>query len=253
MVQKISKKESVQLAKQRLKLLLKPLGFQPFPRSTNRFVRVRDEFIDEIYLYSAHHRYTKLDCYIHSCFAPFAWLQCDEERLWRAAKKPASDLTWNTNLLLEDGLDYFETVWRDVVCAIECYILPEMEDMTIETFLSRQVLPSENTQELFLAYQTIDLKGPCSVCNPKAAGHGIELWRLGRFEEGVPYMIFARQSYRTQLAGCEQEAKDVWHRQFMELALLEKLLSLWECKEGDWQLAIQQQINQIAADWVTYM
>lgn len=66
-------------------------------------------------------------------------------------------------------------------------------------------------------------------------------------------MIFARQSYRTQLAGCEQEAKDVWHRQFMELALLEKLLSLWECKEGDWQLAIQQQINQIAADWVTYM
>jgi len=246
------KKECAKLAQKHLKTLLKPLGFQLYPHSTNRFVRVRDEFIDEICLYNAKLAYIKLEYYIRSRFAPFAWLRCDEERLWRVAKKPTSDLTWHTDLLREGGLDYFERVWRDVAYALEHCVLPEMENMTIETFLSRQVLHSENVQDLFLAYKTIDLKEPCSICCPDAAGHGIELWRLGRFDEGIPYLRYAQRSYHAQLADCEPEFRNVWQRQFKELALLEELLSLWERKEGDWMLAIQQRINQIAIDWIMY-
>ena len=85
MEKKITKKESVQLIKKRLKIFLKPLGFQLYPRSTDRFVRVRDKFIDEIYIYHARRIYVKIEYYIRSRSAPFAWLQCDEERLWRAA------------------------------------------------------------------------------------------------------------------------------------------------------------------------
>lgn len=253
MEQKIKKKEGVQLAQKQLKAFLNPLGFRLYPHSANRFLRVRDAFIDEISLYIADRKYIKLDYYIHSRFAPFAWLKCDEERLWRTAKKPASDLFWRTDLLLECGLAYFETVWRDVVCALERHILPEMENMTIEAFLSRFVLHSENMQALFLAYETIDLKKTCSVCNSEAAGYGIELWRMGRFDEGALYLNFALQSYRVQLTDCEQEDRVVWHRQFMELALLEELLSLWERKEENWMLAIQQRINQVAVDWIKYI
>lgn len=253
MEKKITKKESVQLIKKRLKIFLKPLGFQLYPRSTDRFVRVQDKFIDEIYIYHARRIYVKIEYYIRSRSAPFAWLQCDEERLWRAAKKPASDLTWHTDLLWENGLGYFETVWRDVTCAFEQCILPEMENMTIDTFLSRQMRHDENMQVLFLAYETIDLEKPCAICSPQAAAHGILLWHLGRFEEGVPYLNYARQSYHAQLANCEPELREVFHRQFLELALLEELLSLWECKEENGMLAIQQRLNRLADDWVMYI
>jgi len=150
----LSKKESVQLAKQHLKELLQPLGFRTFPRAAHRFVRAREEFIDEIFLYTAPGRLMKLDCYIRARHAPFAWLLCDEERLWRAAGKPVSELYWQTAFLLERGAEYWEAVWRDAARALERCVLPEMEAMTTESFLSRL---SRNSEEgLFLAYQTID-------------------------------------------------------------------------------------------------
>ena len=46
----ILKKEAVRIVKKRFKELLKPLGFQPYPHSTTRFVRVREEFVDEVRL-----------------------------------------------------------------------------------------------------------------------------------------------------------------------------------------------------------
>lgn len=67
------------------------------------------------------------------------------------------------------------------------------------------------------------------------------------------HLNFALQSYRVQLTDCEQEDREVWHRQFMELALLEELLSLWERKEDNWMLAIQQRISQVAVDWIKYV
>jgi len=245
----LSKKESVQLAKGHLKEFLQPLGFRTFPRAAHRFVRAREEFIDEFFLYTAPRRLMKLDCYIRARSAPFAWLRCDEERLWRAAGKPVSELSWKTVLLLERGTEYWETVWRDVARALGRCVLPEMEAMTTEAFLSRL---SQNSEEgLFLAYQTIDLEQPRPVCAPMAAGYGIELWHLGQFEEGASYLRYAREGYRAQMADCGQE--DVWRRQFMELALIEDLLSHWEGEEEGWMEAVRQRIGQVAADWVKYM
>jgi len=245
----LSKKESVQLAKQHLRELLKPLGFRTFPRAAHRFVRAREEFIDEISLYSAPGRLMKLDCYIRARHAPFAWLCCDEERLWRAAGKPVSELYWQTAFLLERGGEYFEAVWRDVARALERCVLPEMEAMTVEAFFSR--LSQNSGDGLFRAYQTINLEQPQPVCAPMAAGCGIELWRLGRFEAGVPYLRYAREGYRAQLADCGQE--DVFRRQLMELALIEDLLSHWERKEEGWMEAVRQRIDQVVADWMQYV
>jgi len=249
-MEQLTKRESVQLAKKRLKEFLQPLGFRTVPRAARRFVRAREEWIDEIILYTARYcRLMKLDCYIHARCAPFAWLRCDEERLWRAAGKPVSDLCWQTVFLLERGTVYWEAVWRDVARALERCVLPEMEAMTTEAFLSRLLRPSE--EGLFLAYQTIDLEQPRPVCAPMAAGYGIELWRLGRFGEGAPYLRLAQEGYRAQLAGCGQE--DVRRRQFMELDLIEELLSLWERKEEGWMGAVRQRIEQAAADWMRYL
>jgi len=84
-----------------------------------------------------------------------------------------------------------------------------------------------------------------------AAGCGIELWRLERFGEGAPYLRYAQEGYHAQLTDCGQE--DVYRRQFMELALIEDLLSLWERKEEGWTEAVRQRIGQVAADWIKYM
>ena len=49
----ILKKDGVKIVKKRFKELLKPLGFQPYPHSSTRFIRVREDFIDEVRLDTA--------------------------------------------------------------------------------------------------------------------------------------------------------------------------------------------------------
>ena len=241
MENKLTVSKGRQLAQKRLKVFLQPLGFQSRPRPYKRFLRAREEWIDEISFYTDR-IHGKVLCYIFPRFAPLTWLQCDRERLWRAEGKPASDLNWDYIRLLDEGPDYFEAVWRDIVHALERRVLPQMEQMTADRFLSRQSQPGSDTGDLFLPYrnQAIDLRHRSLSCDPIAAGHGMELWHLGRFDEGVPYLRFAQEGYHAQLAGLAPEERETFRKQYLELALLDELLALWEHQEGDWKQAIRK-------------
>lgn len=254
MENKLTVSKGRQLAQKRLKLFLQPLGFQSRPRPYKRFLRAREEWIDEISFYTDR-IHGKVLCYIFPRFAPLTWLQCDRERLWRAEGKPASDLNWDYIRLLDEGPDYFEAVWRDIVHALERRVLPQMEQMTADRFLSRQSQPGSDTGDLFLPYrnQAIDLRHRSLSCDPIAAGHGMELWHLGRFDEGVPYLRFAQEGYHAQLAGLAPEERETFRKQYLELALLDELLALWEHQERDWKQAIRRKLDQTAADWSMYV
>lgn len=252
---KFTIKEGRQLAQKRLKAFLQPLGFRSYPRPYKRFLRAREEWIDEISFYSDR-IHGEIVCYLFPRFAPFTWLKCDRERLWRTEGKPVSGLNWDYVRLLDEGLDYFEAVWRDITRALERRVLPQMERMTADTFLSRQTRPGSDMEDLFLPYgdQVLNLRNSIAAgCNPIAAGHGMELWHLGRFEEGAAYLQFARKGYQAQLADLAPEEREIFHKRFTELALLEELLALWEHKEDDWELAIRRKLDQTAADWSMYV
>ena len=81
----------------------------------------------------------------------------------------------------------------------------------------------------------------------------MELWHLGRFDEGVPYLQFAQRGYHSQLSKIAPEEREIFQKRFIELALLEELLALWEHKERDWELAIRKKLDQIAVDWSMYV
>ena len=128
----IIKKDATQLIRKRLKEMLKPLGFQPHPKTKTILVRIREEMIDEIAL--------RTDGYhLEPCFlmyyrkAPFADVHVDLGSLWRFMKEQediSTQLIWYgefpkgtlKNYYYKTG--YFEKVWQEVKLALESYILP---------------------------------------------------------------------------------------------------------------------------------
>lgn len=118
--------------------------------------------------------------------------------------------------------------WRDVARALERKVLPQMEQITADRFLSRQSQPGNDTGDLFLPYrnQAIDLRHRSLSCDPIAAGHGMELWHLGRFDEGVPYLRFAQEGYHAQLAGLAPEERETFRKQYLERLFW---TSCWHC------------------------
>ena len=129
----ILKKDGVRLVRKRLKELLKPLDFQV--HGTNRLLRIRENFIDEINLDTAGYHLEPFYC-IYYRSAPFTRLCCDKYRLWRTAKMETP--YWSCEIPPDGGpysykADHFEAVWRDVSRALEQYVLPHMEALTPET------------------------------------------------------------------------------------------------------------------------
>lgn len=254
----ILKKKGVSLVKKRLKELLKPLGFQAYPRSTTRLVRVRDLFIDEIRLDTAGYHLDINYC-IYCRYAPFAGLKCDAGRLWRTTQAHIkTHLFWACEIPSSGGPyyykpKYFEAVWQDVVLVLKQYILPQMEAMTEKQFHSRMLKDGPNDNDFFRAYRTVYFSDPYFSCNDEAAVYGVGQWRLGNYEEGLPYLEFARKKHRTWLTGHEQDTKHSYLCRAMALALMDKLIVLWENKGEGWEVAIQEQIGQISENWFDYM
>lgn len=254
----ILKKEGVKIVKKRLRELLKPLGFQPYPHSTTRLVRVRENFIDEVSLDTGgYHLDAAYFIYLRS--APFARLTCDRGRLWRTTKEHITTyLQWDCKIPPEGGPYYyqpahFEAVWQDVACVLERDLLPQMEEMTEEVFLSRLLGNRGNDRDFFLPYNIVSLTAPYYPGTPETAVYGVSLWRLGHYEEGVPYLTFAREKYRNWLATYEPEDNHFYRWHVTMLDLLDGLLSLWENQEENWETQVQELLNQIAVDWIKYM
>lgn len=256
----ILKKEAVKIVKKRFKELLKPLGFQTYPHSTTRFMRVREDFIDEVRLdtWGSH-----LDAayYIYLRTAPFAWLHCDRGRLWRTTKEHISThLFWECKMPTNGGswyykTEHFEAVWQDIAYVLQNHILPQMEDMTEEVFVSRLLERSMSDSDFFLAHQTVSLEYLYYPGTPEAAIYGVALWRLGKYEEGAVYLTYARQKYHDWLKTYEQELDDshfyLCHIRTTEL--LDELMSLWENRPENWQVLAQERISRIKEDWIEYL
>ena len=104
----ILKKEAVKIVKKRFKELLKPLGFQPYPHSTTRFMRVRANFIDEVRLDTEGY-HLNADYFIYLRYAPFTRLHCDKGRLWRTTPEHISThLAWYCEIPPEGGPWYYK-------------------------------------------------------------------------------------------------------------------------------------------------
>lgn len=254
----ILKKKDVQLVRRRLKELLKPFGFQTHPHSTNRLVRVREDFIDEISLDATGYH---LDpCYYtYSYSAPFAWLKCDQGRLWRTAKENiTTHLAWHCTIPPEGGPYYytpehFEAVWQDIVYVLEHHILPQMVNMTTEKFLSRLVDHSSDDRDLFRPHRRVSFTDLYFTCMSEAAVYGVEMWRQQKYEEGVPYLVFAQTGYRSWMALDEHENAPFYPQYALILSLLDELMSIWKNKDENWTLLAQERIRQIAVNWEDYI
>ena len=254
--ERILKKDGVRLARRRLKELLKPLGFQP--HGTNRLRRARERFIDEIQLDTAGYHLEPL-YHIYYRSAPFTRLYGDLYRIWRAAgvKTPY----WSCVIPPEGGPYYYETelfeaVWRDVSRILERHVLPCMEAMTPEQFLSLLVTHTISDRDLFrpqdLACSSSPYPGWAGVS--EAASYGVGMWRMERYEEGLPYLAFARERYRAWLETYAHERDDsqFYRRQALTLELLERLLAPYEKKRPGWAAAAQRNIDQVEQNWADY-
>ncbi len=198
----ILKKDGVRLVRKRFKDFLKPLGFQA--HSANRFFRARENFIDEIQLdTSGYHLAPSYHIYYRP--APFTRLSCDMYRLWRTAQMDSP--YWSCEIPPDGGpysykLKHFERVWQDVSRALERCLLPCMEAMTPETFLSLLTINRQSDADLFRPANLVNLKPfyPGWPGTPEAAVYGVGMWRSGKYEEGVPYLTYAQKEYHANAA-----------------------------------------------------
>ena len=82
-----------------------------------------------------------------------------------------------------------------------------MEAMTEKQFLSRMLKDGADDCDFFRAYRTVHFSDPYFSCNDQAAVYGVGQWLYGNYEEGLPYLEFARKKHRTWLTGHEQDTR----------------------------------------------
>lgn len=253
--ERILKKDGVRLVRKRLKELLKPLGFQP--HSTNRLRRAREHFIDEIDLDTAGYHLDPL-YHIYYRSAPFTRLYGDLYRIWRTAQVKTP--YWSCEIPSEGGpyyykAEYFEAVWQDVSRILERHVLPYMEALTPEKFLSLLVTHTSSDSDFFRPQNLACFSSPYPGWPgvSEAASYGVGLWRMERYEEGVPYLAFARERYRAWLETNKGEDPQFCRARAAVLELLDRLLTPYERKRPGWTTAAQREIDQIELNWTDYI
>lgn len=258
----ITKKDAVKLVRKRLKELLKPLGFQPYLKNINSLTRVREEFIDEVSLRTDGTHLTP--CFrIYYRKAPFASVYVDlvNGSLLHVMKKQeqiATNLWWNVNIP-QNGpyyykTEHFEEVWKDVSLALERYILPYMDAMSVEKLLSFMVKPQwreDGEEEIFRVYPIVFFRDKYFACMNQAAVYGVGMWIAERYAEGLPYIIFAQNKYREHIRPHELE-KELFE-EGRALGVLDKLIDIYECKPEELKDTVRQLTGMISANWMDYI
>ena len=131
------------------------------------------------------------------------------------------------------------------------HILPQMEAMTPETFLPRLLQRSPDDQDLFVSYSTVHFDALYFDCMSEAAAYGVGMWRMDKYEEGIPYLTFAQQKYREWLTGHEENP---FHRSYvLTLELMDRLLALWAKGRPCWAPVAQKRLDQVELNWADYM
>ncbi len=258
----IIKKDAVKLVRKRLKELLKPLGFQPHPKERNRLMRVREELIDEVSLRTDGTHLTP--CFhIYYRKAPFTSLYVDlvNNSLWRVMKAQEQiepHLWWNVEIPMEGPyyykLEHFEAVWKDVVLALERYILPYMDAMSVEKLLDFMVNPQrrpDGEKEIFRVSQIVVFCDIYFACMDQAAVYGVGMWLAGEYAKGLPYIIFAMNKYREHMRPHMQEME-----QFNEgrvLGVLDAMMAVYETRPEQLKEKVVQLTDKISENWADYM
>ncbi len=255
----IIKKEAVKLVRKRLKEMLRPLGFQPHPKEKNRLMRVREELIDEVSLRTD-------GSHLEPCFhiyyrkAPFTSVYVDlvNGSLWRVMKErePISTYLWWNVEIPDKGsyyykTEYFEEVWKDVVLALENYILPYMDAMNVEKLLSSMVKDNRREEDFFQVYPIVFFSDKYFACMSQAAVYGVGMWTMGKYTEGLPYIIFAQNKYREHIRPYEQEKEQFTEGRILEV--LDTLMDIYERKPQELKETIQHLTDMISANWMDYM
>lgn len=255
----INKKEAVKIVRARLKEMLKPFGFQPHQKEKNCFVRVRKELIDKISLRTDG---THLEPCFHIYYrkAPFASIFVDlvNGSLWhvmKARENISTYLRWNVEIPEKGSYYYkaehFEEVWKDVVLALERYILPYMDAMSVEKLLSFMVKYNRQEEDIFRVQSIVFFSDKYFACMGQAAVYGVGMWIAENYAEGLPYIIFAQNKYREHIRPHEQEKE-----QFTEgrvLVVLDTLIDIYERRPKELKDTIQNLANKISANWTDYM
>lgn len=254
----VLKRDGQKIIKKRLQNLLKPYGFQPYPHSATRLVRIREEFIDELAIVADMFGF-KISSYIYLRHAPIVTLECLQARLFKVARERgeiSTQLFWHCEIPEEGPWYYpaeqFEAIWQDETFMLKQYVLPQIDEMSIEKFLSR--LQKRDNNDIFWAEYTVSFKSTTSISAANAAlAYGIGLLQLDQSEEAVSYFVFARQVYKSLITKAMQDDAPFGEMLCKLLTLVENLLSLKESNEKEWAVLAKICIEQIAADWASYM
>lgn len=257
----IIKREAVRLVRNRLKELLKPLGFKPHPRVKNRLMRVREELIDEVNLrQDGYHLEPRFCMYYRK--APFAGLHLDNGSLWRVMKERediSADLRWDVEFPKGElryyhyKTEHFEKVWQEVKLALEYYILPYMNAMSVEKLLSLMVRGSTLDEDFFEPHRTVFFSDMYFSCMSEAAVYGVGMWILEKYTEGLPYIIFAQNKYREWMRPYEQETEHFYKRHGCTLEVMDTLIDIHERKPWELKSTIQHLTDMVSTNWMDYM
>ena len=256
--EKITKKKGVQIVKKRFKELLKSFDFYPYHNSTIQFVRVRDKFIDRVFI-DTYGYHLDVEYFIYPRCAPFVWLRGDSGRIYRTAKEEIStSLFWECEFAPNScaafySVSHLEEVWKDVSHVFEKFVLPQMDAMTDEIFSSRLLNYSNNDKEFFLPYHTAGLDYDFFPGSDASATYAVEMWHFGKYEEGLPYLIYADKKYKEWVEEREYEDTHQYHSIVKIMELLDALLSLYESKKDGWTLEAQQLIDEVSQEWPRYI
>lgn len=261
----IIKKDAVALVRKRLKEMLKPIGFQPHPKSKGRLIHIReDDLIEEVTL--------RTDGYhLEPCFfmyyrkAPFASLYVDlvNGSLWRVMEereKRSIYLRWNVEFPKKPEqknyyypTEHFEEVWQDVKLALERYILPYMKSMTVEKLLSFMIKGSRQDDDYFEAHNIVRFSDKYFTCLSEAAVYGVGMWIAEKYVEGLSYIIFAQNKYREWTRNHDQKCEDpMYHCYQRILEMLDTIVDIYERKPQELRATVQTLTDQIATNWVEY-
>lgn len=255
---RIKKTEALKLVRKRLKEMLKPLGFVTHPRSKVCLVRVRGELIDVVGLRTdGCHLEPSISVYYAP--APFESADLDVIRLWSFMEEKeniTTRLMWEC-IITENGYYYetehFETVWQEIAFTLEQYVLPCMELLTVERFLSFMIMDSRQKEDFFHVHQTVFFSDSYFQCMSAAAVYGVGMWRLGYYDEGLPYVIFAQNKYRHWMTGREQET-DYFHVcKARALQKMDELVSAFERRPESFGTIVRELTDQICENWADYM
>lgn len=247
------KKDAVRMVKKRLYELLKPYGFSRHPKHKGLLCRVRGEFIDCM-SFRTDGYHLELDCGLFLKIAPYVGVHADWYVVANALPERSPQIKWRECIVGEGPfyykIDYFEQIWDDVVYAIKNCLLNSLENMDLEHFLPLFVY--HDNKNMFKPDAIIDMGSLYFQGMIEAAVFGLGSWKQGNYENGLTYLMYAREKLALHLQGRSEGEFHVKEDKHI-LSYLNDVFSLWESKPKDWNEQISQCMELEAQEWISYI